>query len=117
MEFEDAVQQAFRLAKKYSEKRGYRLNPDSERLKDLIEEMAQNHIEFGARYCPCMTKRLTGNKKADAKRICPCIWHKEDIEQFDICYCGLFVSQEFRPEKNQGIPPSECKKYDSNFFT
>lgn len=82
MDFEEAVNKARRLAKKYSEKRGYRLNPDSDKVKDLIEEMVENLLEFGARYCPCMTKRLTGDKKADGKRICPCVWHKEDIAQF-----------------------------------
>ncbi len=112
MEFEEAVEQIFRTVKKYSEKRGYCLNPDPDKVKDLFEEMARNLLEFGARYCPCMTKRLTGDKKVDGKRICPCVWHKEDIEQFEICYCGLFVSPEYDPEKNQGIPPSECKKYE-----
>ncbi len=111
MEFEEAVNQTIRLAKKYSEKHGYGLNPDTDKVKDLIEEMAENLLEFGARYCPCMTKRLTGDKKADAKRICPCVWHKEDIAQFGTCYCGLFVSADFDPAKNQGIPPSECRKY------
>lgn len=109
---EEVFQQIWRLANKYSEKRGYRLNPDPERVKELIEETAQNYVEFGARYCPCMTKRLTGDKKADARRICPCIWHKEDIRQFGTCYCGLFVTPEFDSSKNQGVPPSEWKKYE-----
>ncbi len=112
MDVEEVMDQTFRLAKKYSKKRGYRLNPDSGKVKDLIEEMAENLLEFGARYCPCMTKRITGDKKADAKRICPCVWNKEDIARFETCYCGLFVSENFDPEKNQGIPPSECRKYD-----
>jgi len=112
MDLEEAMAQALRLARTYSEKRGYCLNPDLEKVNDLIKEMAENLLEFGARYCPCMTKRLTGDKKADAKRICPCTWHKEDIERFGTCYCGLFVSQEFDPGKNKGIPPQECRKYD-----
>lgn len=112
MDFEEAVNKSKSLAEKYSEKLGYRLNPDSEKVKDLIEEMAENLLEFGARYCPCMTKRLTGNKKVDRKRICPCVWHKEDIERFETCYCGLFVSENFDPETNQGVPPLECKKYE-----
>lgn len=112
MNLENAMTQALRLATTYSEKRGYRLNPDSEKVNDLIREMAENQVEFGARYCPCMTKRLTGDKKADAKRICPCAWHKEDIERFGTCYCGLFVSAAYDPERNKGIPPAECRKYE-----
>jgi ferredoxin-thioredoxin reductase catalytic chain len=112
MKHEEAVKESWRIVENYAEKKGYRLNPDSEHVKGLIEEMARNHVEFGARYCPCMTKRITGDKRKDAKRICPCIWHKEDIEKFRICYCGLFVALEFDPSKHKGVPPSEWGKYD-----
>jgi ferredoxin-thioredoxin reductase catalytic subunit len=111
-DFKDALDQTRRFVISYAERSGYRLNPDAEHVEGLVEEMTRNKLEFGARYCPCMTKRITGDKKADMKRICPCIWHKEDIEKFHICYCGLYVGPQFDPEKHKGVPPSESKKYD-----
>ena len=68
MEFENALRKARQLAKKYVQsKPGYRLHPNEEQVEGLLREMALNHVEFGARYCPCMTKRITGDKEVDAK--------------------------------------------------
>ena len=74
----------------YAEKKGYSLNTDKIKCNQLIEEMAKNNIEFGKPYCPCMTKRISGDEEADRKLICPCIWHESDIEEKGHCLCDLF---------------------------
>lgn len=112
MDYEAALKQAWRLAEKYSERSGYPLHPDPEQVTRLVEEMARNKAEFGAMYCPCMTKRLIGNKEVDAKRICPCVWHEEDIGEFGSCYCGLFVTPDFDLNKHKGVPQSVWGKYE-----
>jgi len=112
VEYQKALNKAQTLTEKYGERSEYALNPDAERVQGLLEEMARNKVEFGAMYCPCMTKRLTGVKQVDAKRICPCKWHKEDIEQFGVCYCGLYVKSGFDESKDKGVPPSVWSKYD-----
>lgn len=74
----------------YARHKGYEVNRDPARLEQLLAEMARNQIEFGKPYCPCLTKRISGDKEADRKIICPCLWHREDIEQKGHCLCELF---------------------------
>jgi len=73
----------------YAEKNGFKLNPDREAVERLIKGLLANEKKYGDRYCPC--RRITGNKEEDKPKICPCIWHKEEIERDGHCFCGLFV--------------------------
>jgi ferredoxin-thioredoxin reductase catalytic subunit len=40
---------------------------------------------------------LSDDKETDAKIICPCEYHKEEIEKDGICSCDLFVSSDYKP--------------------
>jgi len=73
----------------YAEKNGLKLNPDREAVERLIKGLLTNEEKYGARYCPC--RRITGNKEEDRPKICPCKWHREEIERDGHCFCGLFV--------------------------
>jgi len=73
----------------YAEKNGFKLNPNREVVERLIKGMLENEKKFGERYCPC--RRITGNKEEDKGKICPCHWHREEIERDGHCVCGLFV--------------------------
>jgi len=73
----------------YAEKNGFKLNPDREAVERLIKGLLANEKKYGDRYCPC--RRITGNKEEDKPKICPCIWHKEEIKRDGHCFCGLFV--------------------------
>ena len=72
----------------YAEKNGFKLNPDRETVERLIKGMLENEKKYGARYCPC--RRITGNPEDDKSKICPCHWHREEIERDGHCFCGLF---------------------------
>jgi len=75
--------------KKYAKKNGIKLNPNEKIVDGIIAGLKRNEEKYGERYCPC--RRVTGDKEIDKKIICPCVYHKEEIEKDGYCYCKLFV--------------------------
>ena len=57
-------------------------------LNIVMEGLAKNKDKYGKRYCPC--RIVTGNEEGDKKIICPCIYHKGEIENDGMCHCMLF---------------------------
>ncbi|MEM2896249.1 MAG: ferredoxin-thioredoxin reductase catalytic domain-containing protein [Candidatus Bathyarchaeia archaeon] len=78
------------LLEKYAKSQGFKLNPDKKIVGLILEGLLKNEKKYGYRYCPC--RRVTGDKAMDAKIICPCVYHKEEIKTLGKCHCGLFVS-------------------------
>lgn len=74
---------------KYAQENGFGLNPDDESVKRIIIGLLHNEEKYGQRYCPC--RRVSGNTADDAKNICPCIYHKDEIARDGHCLCRLFV--------------------------
>jgi len=74
--------------KKYAKDNGFKLNPNQEVVERLIKGLLATEKKYGAKYCPC--RRVTGNKEEDRPKICPCRWHREEIEKDGHCHCGLF---------------------------
>ena len=74
----------------YAKKNGIRLNPDRKVTNSLIKGLIEREEKYGERYCPC--RRITGNKEADKKITCPCVYHKEEIRKQGHCHCFLFVN-------------------------
>ncbi|MFC1789770.1 ferredoxin-thioredoxin reductase catalytic domain-containing protein [Patescibacteria group bacterium] len=80
------------LIKKYEkhcEENGYKLNPNDRIVQGIVKGLLYKEQKLGERYCPC--RRVTGNKEEDKKLICPCFWHKKEIEKDGHCFCRLFV--------------------------
>ena len=77
--------------KAYAEKNGFCLNPDKQILGNLVKALLEREKKFGAKYCPC--RRITGNQEEDKKIICPCIYHKEEIQKDGRCLCNLFLKK------------------------
>lgn len=75
--------------KEYAEKNGFKLNPNQKIVEGLVKALLENEKKYGARYCPC--RRITGNVEEDKDKICPCVWHKKEIEEMGHCHCNLFV--------------------------
>ncbi len=73
-----------------AEKAGYHLGPDVDFTKDLVRSLIINENRYGYRACPC--RLASGNRQDDLDIICPCDYRDSDIEEFDACYCGLYVS-------------------------
>lgn len=73
-----------------AEKKGWRINPDSEQLSGVLGGLSTNLSRFGYYLCPC--RDGSGNKKLDADIICPCDYAQADLDDHGHCYCGLFFT-------------------------
>ncbi len=76
-------------SKKHAEEKGIKLNPNPKIVTAILNGLLRNEGEKGAQYCPC--RPLTGDKKEDSKKICPCFWHLDEIKKYGHCLCNLFV--------------------------
>lgn len=70
----------------------FRVNPDKNKVKTLLEGIFNNDKNHGLKYCPC--RLITKNFEEDLNLVCPCNFRvhetyrdKEDGE----CWCGLFI--------------------------
>lgn len=69
---------------------GYHLNPDAQFTKALVKSLLINQSRYGYWNCPC--RRSSGNKINDLDIICPCDYRDQDLNDYNACYCGLYVS-------------------------
>jgi ferredoxin-thioredoxin reductase catalytic subunit len=72
-------------AKGYAERGGFLLNSDEKELSRLLEALSYSLLKFGKRYCPCRVRK--------EENVCPCIHHREEIEEKGSCLCGLFLKR------------------------
>lgn len=76
---------------RYAESQGFGINPDRETVELVIFGLLRNERKFGRRYCVC--RAITGDSRQDEKIVCPCAYHKEEIERVGRCLCGLFMAK------------------------
>jgi len=90
--------------KRDAEEKGYYVCPDEELLDDLLDGLVKNVERYGYPSCPC--REASGAKTYDSDIICPCEYRDIDVEEYGMCYCGLFVSEEVAddPSKMGPIP-------------
>lgn len=67
----------------------YKLNPDTKIVDRVVKGLVMRKSKYGHAYCPC--RIVTGDFEKDTKTICPCVYHKEEIERDGECHCNLFV--------------------------
>lgn len=67
----------------------YKLNPDKKIVDRVVKGLVMRKSKYGHAYCPC--RIVTGDIEKDKKTICPCVYHKEEIERDGECHCNLFV--------------------------
>ncbi len=72
----------------YAEKIGIKLNPDLERLNEVLKGLLAKKEKNNEIYCPC--RILSNNKEKDKEIICPCVFHRGEIELQGHCLCNLF---------------------------
>jgi ferredoxin-thioredoxin reductase catalytic subunit len=81
-------------AQKYAEEHGWVLNPDKKKRDIVVKGLARLKKKHGEAYCPCRLR--TGDKEKDAAIICPCVYHKDEVETEGSCHCSLFFAK--KPE-------------------
>ncbi len=96
--------------KKDAETNSFFVCPDNDLLEDLLDGLAKNDDRFGYRCCPCRIP--SGLKTYDSDIICPCEYRDADVNEFGMCYCGLYVSQEVyeAPSKLGSIPERRAEE-------
>lgn len=88
----EKVENLIKEYEEYAEKQGFKLNPNRVVVESLVKRLLEIEEKQGARYCPCRV--VSGDIEEDKKKICPCFWHKEEINKTGHCHCNLFVKQE-----------------------
>lgn len=91
MEEDEKIEQTIKNYEDYARKNGFQMNPNKKIAENVIKGLLANEGKHGARYCPC--RRITGDKEEDAKKVCPCVWHKQEISEQGFCTCRLFVKK------------------------
>jgi ferredoxin-thioredoxin reductase catalytic chain len=88
---ESDVDRAYDILKKDAVEGGYRLNPDTEFVKNLVRGLLKNEQRYGYRACPC--RLASGKKEEDLDIVCPCDYRDSDLEDHGACYCALYVGE------------------------
>lgn len=88
---EQDVDRAYEALKKDATDGGYRINPDTEFVKNLVRGLLRNEQRYGYRACPC--RLASGKKEDDLDMVCPCDYRDADIEEHGACYCALYVNE------------------------
>jgi ferredoxin-thioredoxin reductase catalytic subunit len=79
-------------AEEYANKVGIKLNTDQTVVKGIAKGLIMRKYKAGDIYCPCRV--VTGNKEKDKEIVCPCVFHRGEIELQGICKCKFFVKKE-----------------------
>ncbi|MDI6603207.1 MAG: thioredoxin [Patescibacteria group bacterium] len=85
----EKVEEIIKNYQNYALKNNWRLNPDRKVVERVVMGLLANEKKYGYKYCPC--RRVTDIQEEDKGKICPCQWHREEIERDGHCLCGLFV--------------------------
>ncbi|MGZ7048776.1 MAG: ferredoxin-thioredoxin reductase catalytic domain-containing protein [Methanobacterium sp.] len=93
------LEKFYQKVKKDVEASGYNLNPDVEFTKYLLKNILLNEQRYGYGACPC--RLASGNKEEDLDIICPCDYRDPDLNDYDACYCGLYVSGDILEGKKE----------------
>lgn len=89
---EERITKLYKRLDKEAIEGGYFLNPDVEFTRDLVRGLLYNEDRFGYWACPC--RLPAGEKVEDLDIICPCDYRDPDLNDYDMCYCALYVSEE-----------------------
>jgi ferredoxin-thioredoxin reductase catalytic subunit len=90
-ETEKKIEELKQKSKEYAKKAGIKINPDEKIIAGIIKGLLNNEEKHGGLYCPC--RIVSGNKLKDKEIICPCVFHRGEIELQGFCHCRLFVKE------------------------
>ncbi|MDD1711025.1 MAG: ferredoxin:glutaredoxin reductase [Methanoregulaceae archaeon] len=89
---QDEIESRYTKLGREAEEGGYHLNPDREFTKNLVRGLLVNEKRYGYPSCPC---RISfGIREEDRDIICPCDYRDPDLDQYNACYCALYVSED-----------------------
>lgn len=88
---EELEERILKEAEEYARKNGWKLNPDDHQLRTVIKGLARNTIRFSEQYCPCRIR--SGDPEEDKKIVCPCVYHRDEVEKDGQCHCNLYFKK------------------------
>jgi ferredoxin-thioredoxin reductase catalytic subunit/rubredoxin len=94
---DDEIEARYLQLGREAEEGGYHLNPDREFTKNLVRGLLVNEKRFGYPSCPCRIS--LGKREEDRDIICPCDYRDPDLDQYNACYCALYVSDAVLKQK------------------
>ncbi len=86
------IDRRYLAIKEQAESSGYHLNADEDFAKELVHGILTNEERYGFAACPC--RLCIGPRKDNLDIICPCDYRDQDIIDYGICYCALYVSND-----------------------
>jgi ferredoxin-thioredoxin reductase catalytic chain len=100
--------------KKEAEEGGYHLNPDVDFTKQLVKSLLINENRYGYWACPC--RLASGEKEDDLDIICPCDYRDPDLDEYESCFCALYVSSDIAKgiKDAESIPERRPPKAERN---
>ena len=87
----------YELLKKIQEPQGYFFNKDRQWTLSIIADLLVNKARYGYMACPC--RLASGDRGEDRDILCPCLYRKQDVQEYGSCYCNLYVSREWNEDK------------------
>ena len=87
----EEIDKLYQKLRSEAESAGYHLNPDMAMTKELINGLLVNEKRYGYPSCPC--RLASGVKNTDIDIICPCDYRDPDLDDYNACYCSLYVSR------------------------
>ncbi|MFA5859565.1 MAG: ferredoxin-thioredoxin reductase catalytic domain-containing protein [Elusimicrobiota bacterium] len=111
---QEQVELFYKKLKSDAETNGYLLNPDTGFVYDLIRGLLTNIQRYGYQACPC--RLASGNKTADLDLICPCDYRDSDLNDYDACYCALYITKDVAEGKKKlsSIPDRRLNEEQRN---
>ncbi len=97
----DRVQEFYQKLKELQEPKGFYFNNDEKMVMELLNNLLVNKDRYGYTACPC--RLAAGKYELDKDIICPCVYAKQDIEEYGSCYCGLYVSRDWNQDKIEHV--------------
>jgi ferredoxin-thioredoxin reductase catalytic subunit len=86
---QEEIDRLYRKLNAEAESAGYHLNPDTAMVRELLNGMLVNEKRYGYPSCPC--RLASGAKDDDLDIICPCDYRDPDLDDYNACYCSLYV--------------------------
>ena len=100
-------------AERNAERNNMHLCPDLNLLDNLIKGLVENRERYGYPSCPCRIS--SGKMDEDKDIICPCDYRTPDVEEYGMCYCALYVSDEIYMGIKEIEPVPERRPYEKQF--
>jgi ferredoxin-thioredoxin reductase catalytic chain len=89
----------YKKLKAEAEASGYHIGPDKDLVMTLMHGLLVNQNRYGYLSCPC--RLASGKIEEDRDMICPCDYRDPDLDEYETCYCSLYVSGRVAREESE----------------